>query len=204
MSIRFFSTKDRPFHLGPYPLERLKRTDVMPDLSAVPRSKQLDFRAIETPHSLVNAMGEYQAMMDAIREGVVNPTPATAPSAPQERSNHMKAFGYFQDTSMIGICELPTSAHLAEPMRNPDIDRLAHDIRTKQTKTLASGIDQIMAALNITATQRHMSRARSGSRELKIIAPPFVVPKLRSFWRNTYISSVSLHARIPRLLRTSI
>ena len=147
MGMRFFSTKDRPFHLGPYPLERLKRTDVMPDLSAVPRSKQLDFRAIETPHSLVNAMGEYQAMMDAIREGVVNSTPATAPSDPQERSNHMKAFGYFQDTSMIGICELPTSAHLAEPMRNPDIDRLAHDIRTKQTKTLASGIDQIMAAL---------------------------------------------------------
>ena len=147
MAMRFFSTKDRPFHMGPYPLERLKRTDTMPDLNAVPASKLLDFRALETPHSLVNAMGEYQAMMDAIREGVVNKTPATAPSDLVERSNHLKAFGYFQDTSMVGMCKLPKSAVLNKPTRNPDIDRLAHDIRTKQTKTLASGIDQIMAGL---------------------------------------------------------
>ena len=147
MGMRFFSTKDRPFHLGPYPLELLKRATVMPDLSKVPSAKQLNFHNLETPHSLVNAMGEYQAMMDAIREGVVNPVPATAPSDPQERSNHMKAFGYFQDTSMIGVCALPRSALQNEPTRNPDIDRLANDIRTKQTKTLASGIDQIMAAL---------------------------------------------------------
>jgi hypothetical protein len=144
MAMRFFSTKDRPFHMGPYPLERLKRTDTMPDLNAVPASKLLDFRALETPHSLVNAMGEYQAMMDAIREGVVNKTPATAPSDLVERSNHLKAFGYFQDTSMVGMCKLPKSAVLNKPTRNPDIDRLAHDIRTK---TLASGIDQIMAGL---------------------------------------------------------
>ena len=147
MGMRFFSTKDRPFHMGPYPLERLKRRASMPDLSVVPHSRPLDFRDLQTPHSLVNAMGEYQAMMDAIREGVVNPTPATAPHDVQERANHMKAFGYFQDTSMIGICELPESALLAKPTRNADIDRLANDIRTKQTKTLASGIDQIMAAL---------------------------------------------------------
>jgi reductive dehalogenase len=147
MAMRFFSTKDRPFHMGPYPLERLKRTDTMPDLNAVPASKLLDFRALETPHSLVNAMGEYQAMMDAIREGVVNKTPASAPSDLVERSNHLKAFGYFQDTSMVGMCKLPKSAVLNKPTRNPDIDRLAHDIRTKQTKTLASGIDQIMAGL---------------------------------------------------------
>ena len=86
-------------------------------------------------------------MMDAIREGVVNKTPATAPSDLVERSNHLKAFGYFQDTSMVGMCKLPKSAVLNKPTRNPDIDRLAHDIRTKQTKTLASGIDQIMAGL---------------------------------------------------------
>jgi len=32
-------------------------------------------------------------------------------------------------------------------VRNPDIDRLAQDLRTRQTKTLASGIDLIMADL---------------------------------------------------------
>ncbi len=68
MSMRFFSTKNRPFHLGPYPLERLKRSDTLPDLTQVPPSDPLQFSKLETPHSLVNAMGEYQAMMDAIRE----------------------------------------------------------------------------------------------------------------------------------------
>ncbi len=147
MGLRFFSTKDRPVHMGPYPLERLKRLSEMPDLGKVPAAQPLDFRDLETPHSLVNAMGEYQAMMDAIRDGTVNPTPATAPTDPDERARHMKAFGYFQDSAMIGICRVPRAALLRDPNRNPDIDRLAHDIRTKQTKTLASGIDQIMAAL---------------------------------------------------------
>lgn len=147
MGIRFFSTKDRPFNFGPYPLERLKRTEIAPDLSKVPDSSQLNFRRLETPHSLVNAMGEYQAMMDVLRDGIINPESATAPSDPSERASHMKAFGYFQDASMMGICHLPSAALLKESTRNPDIDRLAHDIRTKQTKTLASGIDEIMAGL---------------------------------------------------------
>lgn len=147
MGPRFFSTKDRPFHLGPYPLERLKRVDSEPDLSQAPAPKTLDFRRLNTPHSLVNAMGEYQAMMDVIRDGTVNPVLASAPSDPIERANHMKAFGYFQDASMMAVCRLPAEAFLAKPMRNPDIDRLAHDIRTKQTKTLSSGIDEIMAGL---------------------------------------------------------
>ncbi|MEN8740044.1 MAG: reductive dehalogenase, partial [Phaeobacter gallaeciensis] len=147
MSIRFFSTKNRPIHLGPYPLERLQRIEAAPDLSAVPPTPVLDFRRLDTPHSLVNAMGEYQAMMDVIRDGIVNPEAGAAPADPQERANHMKAFGYFQDASMMATCRLPQDALLLAPTRNPDIDRLAHDIRTKQTKTLASGIDEIMAGL---------------------------------------------------------
>lgn len=147
MGQRFFSTKDRPFHLGPFPLERLKRVERAPDLSQVPASQALDFRQLDTPHSLVNAMGEYQAMMDVIRDGLVNPELAAAPTDPEERSRHMKSFGYFQDASMMGVCKVPDGALLETPTRNPDIDRLAHDIRTKQTKTLASGIDEIMASL---------------------------------------------------------
>ncbi|WP_146345711.1 reductive dehalogenase [Falsiphaeobacter marinintestinus] len=153
MGLRFFSTKDRPFHLGPYPLERLSRTDVAPDLTNVPPALTLDFRRLDTPHSLVNAMGEYQAMMDVIRDGLVNPNPAAAPTDPVERANHMKSFGYFQDAAMMGVCRLPDAAHLDTPTRNPDIDRLAEDIRTKQTKTLASGIDEIMAGLKDSIEQ---------------------------------------------------
>ena len=71
MGLRFFSTKNREPYLGPYPLERLRRIDSQPDLASVPAAVALDFRRLNTPHSLVNAMGEYQAMMDVIRDGLV-------------------------------------------------------------------------------------------------------------------------------------
>nr|WP_281495924.1 reductive dehalogenase [Marivita sp. S6314] len=119
----------------------------MPDISTIPRPEPLTFNRPETPVSIVNAMAEYQAMMDAIRDGFVNTARATCPDDLTERANHLKAFGYFSDASMVGIGALPPEAHLDRPIRNPDIDRLAHSLQTQQTKTLASGIDLIMADL---------------------------------------------------------
>ncbi len=116
-------------------------------LAELPAFEPLSFRRPEAPEALVNAMAEYQACMDAIRDGLVNMARAECPADPTERANHLKAFGYFEDISMVGICVLPREAHLAEPVRNPDIDRLAEELRTRQTKTLASGIDLIMADL---------------------------------------------------------
>ncbi|SHL54785.1 reductive dehalogenase [Roseibium suaedae] len=147
MTLKFFSDKNRPVHLGPYPLERLKRQIGVPRLSRIPAIAPLSFHRPEQPESIVNAMGEYQAMMDALRDGLVNPARADIPSDPQERSNHLKAFGYFNDASMVGIGRIPDSARLEEARLNPDIGRLAHALMTRQTKTLASGIDLIMADL---------------------------------------------------------
>lgn len=132
--------------MGPYPMERLARGP-MPDLSHVPPFVPLDFTRPDTPASIVNAMTEYQAMMDAIRDGLVTAARSVCPDDPTERANHLKAFGYFSDASMVGIGPLPAAARLAEPYRNPGIEALADDLRTKQTKTLASGIDMIMADL---------------------------------------------------------
>ena len=146
MTIRFFSDKNRPVHLGPYPLERLARGG-MPDLSQLPAFTPLSFRRSNTPQSIVNAMGDYQAMMDAIRDGLVNKARSEIPADPQTRANHLKAFGYFSDAAMVGIGPLAPATRLSTPVRNPEIDRLAQDLRTRQTKTLASGIDMIMADL---------------------------------------------------------
>ncbi len=146
MTIRFLSAARRPAHLGPFPLERLARGP-MPDPSSVPPARPLEFRRPDAPESIVNAMGEYQAMMDAIRDGLVNRTRAECPDDPTERARHVKGFGYFSDAAMVGVAPLERAAVLDAPWRNPDIDRLARDLRTRQTKTLASGIDMIMADL---------------------------------------------------------
>lgn len=143
---KIFSNRKRPIHMGPFPMERLVRGP-MPDLSAVPPMQPLDFRRPTSPASIINAMGEYQAMMDAIRDGLVNKAQAGCPSDLQERADHIKAFGYFSDAAMVGVGPVPASARLEQPYRNPDIDRLSEDLQTRQTKTLAAGIDRIMADL---------------------------------------------------------
>jgi len=147
VGLKLFSDKNRPVHMGPYPTERLRRSSRAADLSTVPAMKPVSFRRPEMPESLVNAMAEYQAMLDAIRDGLVNRAVAEIPPDPLERANHLKAFGYFSDASMVGICRLTDDVRLAEPVTNPDIPRLAHALKTRQTKTLASGIDVIMADL---------------------------------------------------------
>ncbi|MFA8384239.1 MAG: reductive dehalogenase [Pelagibaca sp.] len=146
MGLRFFSDKNRPVHLGPFPLERAAR-GAMPDPATIPPHPGLSFLRPEDPASIVNAMADYQAMMDAIRDGFVNKARSRFTDDVTERANHLKAFGYFSDATMVGFGPLLPEAHLDTPRQNPDIDRLANDLKTRQTKTLASGIDMIMADL---------------------------------------------------------
>ncbi len=146
MALRLFSDRNRPVHLGPYPLERLAR-GAMPDMAALRGFAPVPFDRAEDPESLVNAMAEHQAMMDAIRDGFVNKVRSAIPDSPQERANHLKAFGYFSDASMVGCGPLVPEARLAAPVVNDGIAALADALRTRQTKTLASGIDMIMADL---------------------------------------------------------
>ena len=148
MTTPFFSTRNRPFHLGPFPAERLKRKGGPVPLSHIPAPQPVEFTAEQTANSpLVGAIAEYQAMLDAIRDGLINRQVATCPSDPDERARHIRSFAYFQDAPMAGICAFDASMLLSEPVRNPDIERLAEDLKTQQTKTLAAGIDVIMADL---------------------------------------------------------
>jgi len=78
--------------MGPYPTERLKRGG-MPDLTEVPPMCALSFRRPEAPESIVNAMCEYQAMLDAIRDGMINKAVSEIPVDPKERRPRTKNQG---------------------------------------------------------------------------------------------------------------
>ncbi len=86
-------------------------------------------------------------MLDATRDGLIKAEQAQIPADPLLRAQHLKAFGYYCDAAMVGICRITPDDWLDQPIRNPDIDRLASKIETMQTKTLAAGIDVIMAGL---------------------------------------------------------
>ena len=144
---RLRSYAHRPPHLGPYPLENLARLHRCPPLGDLPAEPALSFRRPKDPQSIVNAMRQYQATLDATREGLVKREIAEIPTDPQERANHLKSFGYFCDASMVGICEIPLECWRDAPLENPDVDDLAAKLRTHQPKSLAAGIDVIMAGL---------------------------------------------------------
>ena len=164
--MQFFSDAKRPVDLGPYPLERLSRIQRsgvnLPDPAehtAVPAMQPLVLRQPEQPESITNAMADYQAMMDAIRIGVTHKNKSGCPEDLHERAKHIKGFGYFNDASMVGICEIPSHARLDSSIRNPDIDALAEILATRQTKTLSSGIDVIMADLKESMQKTSISIA---------------------------------------------
>lgn len=144
---KLFSYRRRAVHLGPYPLEKLKRRTGPADSSRIDPMEQVSFRKPDDPLSIVNAMQDYQAMLDATREGLIKQELAEIPNDPSEQAQHLKSFGYFCDASMVGICEIPTGSWLDDPLRNPDVDRLASKLETMQHKTHAAGIDVIMAGL---------------------------------------------------------
>jgi reductive dehalogenase len=133
-------------HLGPFPLEGLRRQATV-DLTDIPPQSGLSFRRASDPRSIINAMQDYQAMLDATRDGMIKREMAEIPDDLTERANHLKSFGYYCDASMVGTCEIPAKAWLDAPLINPDVDRLAQKLRTLQPTSLAAGVDVIMAGL---------------------------------------------------------
>ena len=103
--MRMFSIKDRPVHLGPFPLERLARRDGAPDLSALTEPLPLSFHHSD-PENLINAMARFMGMFDTVRDGALSHGPADIPESPEARSAHLKAASYYFDASMVGIAAL--------------------------------------------------------------------------------------------------
>lgn len=142
--MRLFSYRNRPVHLGPYPLERLTRQQQPHDLSQRPTMAALSFDDAN-PGSIKHAMARFIAMFDLVRDGTVNPQRAQLPDDPVARAHHLKAAGHYFDASMMGIGELPRALLLAEPIRNPGVGALAAELEASQPKSFAAGMDMILA-----------------------------------------------------------
>ncbi len=151
---RLFSYRNRPVHLGPYPLERLTRSAEAPDLSALPAMQTLSFDDPD-PHSLKHAIARFIAMFDLVRDGAVNLQRGEIPDDPLQRANHLKAAGYYFDASMMGCCVLPGDALLAAPIRNPMVAELGAELEASQPQSFAAGMDMILADVLESARKQH-------------------------------------------------
>jgi len=143
MAPRLRSRKSRPIHMGHFETEKLARVDDVAD--PVPPFMPLEQSGDDRP--LARAMQDHRAMLDAIRDGLVNRAQADIPADLAERAEHLKAFAHFNDATMVGLCRLDGAHKARVRVRNPHVARLAEDLKTRQVKSLASGIDAIMAGL---------------------------------------------------------
>ena len=141
---KLFSYRNRPVHLGPFPLEALARGGPVPDLSSLPPAAPLSFDAAD-PLSLSHAMRRFMAMLDTVRDGAIVHGPADIPADPVERARHLKAAGYYFDAAMMGVARIEARDWLAAPFRNPDIDGIRAELEAGQPRTFAAGIDMIYA-----------------------------------------------------------
>ena len=81
---KLFSDRNRPIHMGRFPTERLMRSEQYPDLSTLAPWPMLDFQRPAGSASIVPAMAEFQAMMDAVRDGSAHPVISDIPADLQE------------------------------------------------------------------------------------------------------------------------
>ena len=151
--MRYFSNRDRPFHLGPFPLEKLVRTRRQPRLETVPSDRGIDLGSHDQG-SIAHAIARFLAMMDTVRDDEVNSEPAEIPGDPQERSRHFKAASYYFDASMVGIARLEQDHLLRRPRRNPMIDGIRQELEAGQPVTYAAGVDAIYADTLAAARRR--------------------------------------------------
>lgn len=121
--MRLFSNKNRPVHLGPFPLERLARINEIPQYFPSVPQRPLKIEDEENPDSLANAMCDYIDLFDRMRLGDASPNMAPVPDELQERANHLKAACYYLDASMAGCCEIPEVAILDKPLENESLGK---------------------------------------------------------------------------------
>ena len=116
-------SKNRSFHLGPFPLESLPRDEsiiavetgriaISSGLSTIPPSND----------ALSRASDHYGKIFSKFAEGAPAGAKAPVPDDLERRSIDIKGGAYFMDASCAGICRIPQSAWIA------DSAKLPHDI----------------------------------------------------------------------------
>ncbi len=104
--------KDRPYHLGPFPLETLLRDASVAEREAArPPVAASAEAAPEGP--LARAAAHYRELFVKFADGEPAPQRAPVPDDLARRSADIKGAGYFLDAAQVGICHVPANAWLA-------------------------------------------------------------------------------------------
>jgi len=146
-----FPNRHRPYHLGPYPLERLHRDPAILAIEAgAPKTSR---RATEpaATEGLPAAIGKYHRIFHSLRADRKAAAPAPVPGDLNRRAIDVKGSAYFLNASQVGICELSDACILdgmTGPAHSHAVVILVEHGRLPEDGTLAkSWIDGSVAAM---------------------------------------------------------
>ena len=104
--------KNRPYHLGPFPLETLLRDESVAEREAA--RPPLAASAETAPAGpLARAAAHYRDLFVKFADGEPAPSQAPVPDDLARRAADIKGAAYFLDAAQVGICRVPANAWLA-------------------------------------------------------------------------------------------
>jgi hypothetical protein len=113
--LRQYSNRERPFHLGPLPLERLRRTAFpLVATGELPRDEHL-----AGEQGVAQVIPEYIELFGKCLAGSAAKAAAPVPVDPAVRANNLKAHAYFLDAVLVGCCQI-------EPVDWATVDNPGH------------------------------------------------------------------------------
>ena len=112
--MRLFSNRDRPVHLGAYPLERLPRAALSQE--GLDTIRKFQFNESPSPGNvLARICRDYARIYEQFRTGDAAAEKAPYPEDPAARANELKSLAMFFDATMAGACAIPGPAWLGAP-----------------------------------------------------------------------------------------
>jgi reductive dehalogenase len=99
---RLYSNRNRPFDLGPLPLELLPRDPAAP-IRAARQPQDPDPAGAS---SIAPAIPEYRALFRQFLDGDTAPHRAPVPDDPVKRAQNLRASAYFLDVTLAGTCRI--------------------------------------------------------------------------------------------------
>lgn len=110
-------SKDRPFHLGPFPSETLPHDDSVAalEMQRPPLAAAKPFNSASD--SLSRAADKYRELFARFADGETARARAPVPDDVERRAADIKGAAYFMDASAVGISAIPDSAWLAGVQR---------------------------------------------------------------------------------------
>jgi reductive dehalogenase len=113
-------SRNRPFHLGRFPLEALRRdAGVIAVEAARAAAANGSGAAHRAGDALARAADHYRDIFSKLVEGTAAAAKAPVPNDLERRSVDLKGGAYFMDASCAGICRIPQSAWLAGAAKLP-------------------------------------------------------------------------------------